>query len=167
LTVTLEDRYGEAEAAAEAKRRVKARRQPLILIALLNVLILGTGVTAMVDLRRLQTPQGTALRWAQAAVFGNCDDYLKYSVEDLTRTDERTPEQLCRDLRASTEPARSDALRIGLRLGRVLRQPYGAEVEIVLTRMKEPVQLDLRLVKVSGHWRVVRDRFTCASIGCA
>lgn len=165
--MTVDQRYAEAEAAAEAKRRVKARRQPLILIALVNSLVLGTGATAMVDLRRLQTPEGTALRWAQAAVFGDCDDYLQFSVGDRTRPEERTPDQLCRDLRASTEPARSDALRIGLRLGRVLRQPYGAEVELVLTRMNEPVQLDLRLVKVAGHWRVVRDPLTCASIGCA
>ncbi len=162
-----ERRYGEMEAAAEGARRARARRQPLILIGLVNALVLGTGVTASIDLRRLQTPGGTALRWTQAAVFGDCDDYLAYSVPDSTTADERSPSELCRDLRASTEQARADSVRIGLQLGRVLPQPYGVEVEIVLSRSGTPVPLAMRLVQVDGHWRVVRNELTCASVGCA
>ena len=120
---SVEARYAELEAVAEAKRRVKAKRQPLLLMGLVNALVLGIGVTAMVDLRRLQTPEGTALRWTQAAVFGDCDDYLSYSVGDRTRSDERSPDELCRDLRASTRQARAESARIGLTLGRVLTQP--------------------------------------------
>jgi hypothetical protein len=164
---TLEDRYGEAEAAEEARRRAKLRRQPIILLLVVNTLLLGTALTAMVDLRRLQTPGGTALTWTQAAVFGVCDDYLHYSVADVSRPDERTPDELCRDLRASTAQARTDSLKIGLRLSRVRLQDHGAEVDIVLTRSSQPVRVALRLLKIDGRWRVVRDQDTCASIGCA
>lgn len=163
----VERRYAELEAAAEVKRRTKARRQPWILIGLVNALVIGTGITAAVDLRRLQTPEGTALRWTQAAVFGDCDDYRAFSVADRTRPDDRSSQELCRDLRAATQSARSDALKIGLKLGRVRRQPYGAEVEIVLTRKGQTVPVALRLVKVDGDWRVVRDQGTCSAVGCA
>jgi len=34
--------------------------------------VLAVGVVAAVDLRRLQTPHGTALAWTGAAIFGDC-----------------------------------------------------------------------------------------------
>ncbi len=164
---TLEDRYAELEAVAEAKRQAKQQRQRPLLIAVINALVLATGLTVMVDLRRLQTPEGTALRWTQAAVFGSCEDYLDYSVADSTGTDKRSPEELCRDLRSATAEARQESSKIGLELGRVLRRPFGAEVEIVLVRDRRSTPVAMRLVRVDGQWRVVRDQVTCASVGCA
>ena len=163
---TLQARWSEAEAVAEARRRTKARRQPLILLALLNVLVLGIGVTASVDLRRLNTPGGTSLRWVQSAVFGNCEDYLAYSVPDASVTDARPRSQLCRDLRAATATARADSSTIGLRLGGVVRSGNRAEVEITLLRSGTPTVVSLRTTRLGGHWRVVRDRVTCTVVGC-
>ena len=164
---SVEARYAAAEAAAEAKRRAKARRQPLLLIVLINALVLGIAITATVDLRRLQTPGGTALRWVQAAVFGDCGDYLMFSVPDPTRADSRPRDQLCRDLRASTLSARNEALKIGLTLGSTVSDGPGKRVEVTLTRKDVTTQLTLRLVRRAGHWRVLRDDLTCSSVGCA
>ena len=164
---TVEERYAVAEAAAEAKRRAKAKRQPLLLIALINALVLGIALTATVDLRRLQTPGGTALRWVQAAVFGDCGDYLMFSVPDQSRADSRSHAQLCRDLRASTSSARDEALKIGLALGATEADGGGERVEITLTRKGVKSRLILRLVKRGGRWRVLRDELTCGSVGCA
>lgn len=164
---SVEEQFRAMEAEAEERRRAKARRQPLLLIALVGTLVLGIGITAAVDLRRLATPGGTALKWTQAAVFGDCEDYLRYSVAERTSSDERSPDELCRDLRASTAKARADSITIGLELGRVLDQPYGAEVEVVLTRDKTPTSVAMKLVKVDGRWRVVRNALTCSSVGCA
>ena len=163
---TVQARWSQAEAAAEARRSTKARRQPLILLALLNVLVLGIGVTASVDLRRLNTPGGTSLRWVQSAVFGNCEDYLTYSVSDASVVDARSRAQLCRDLRAATVAARADSSTIGLRLGRIVRSGDRAEVEITLLRSGAPTVVSLRTTRLGGHWRVVRDRLSCASVGC-
>jgi hypothetical protein len=163
----LEERYVEAERASEAKRQARARRQPLILIVLVNVLVIAIGATAVIDLRRLETPGGTALRWAQAAVFGDCSDYLTYSVPDAAVQDSRSDDQLCQDLRAATAAARNETLRIGLTLGRVLGTGDRAEVELVLTRKGVVNHVSMRVAKSGGHWRVVRDGLTCGSIGCA
>lgn len=165
--MSTEQRYAEAEAAAEVKRRAKAKRQPLLLIALINALVLGIAVTATVDLRRLQTPGGTALRWVQAAVFGDCADYRTFSVADPTRGDTRSADQLCRDLRASTASARSEALKIGLTLGSTVSDGPSKRVEVTLTRKDVKTRLTLRLIRRDGHWRVLRDELTCNSVGCA
>jgi hypothetical protein len=141
-------------------------RQPLVLIALVNVLILGIASVAVIDLRRLQTPGGTALRWLQAAVFGSCDDYLTYSVAD--RPDPRSRDQLCQDLRASTQQARKQALSIGLALRRVAPvEAGGDQVDIALTREGVTTTVVMHLVRREGRWRVLRDELTCRSVGCA
>lgn len=145
------------------KRQERLRRQPLILVTLLNVLVLGIGVTAAVDLRRLQTPGGTALRWAQAAVFGDCDDYRAFSVPDPSVPDPRSPEQLCQDLRAATAQARNENLRIGL----TVSSTSPGVVHLVLTRKDVQTPVQLRVRRVAGQWRVVRDSLTCGSLGCA
>ena len=164
--MTLEQRWLEQEVEAAAARQRKARRQRPLLIGVVGGLVLATGLTATVDLRRLRTPGGTALKWTQAAVFGECDDYLRYSVEDAGLGDERTDDQLCRDLRAATEQARADSVSIALELGPVRERGGTADVEITLTRSKEPVVVEMRLVRRDGRWVVVRDAGTCASVGC-
>src|SRR4051795_7892826 len=140
MTVELEARYAELEAAAEERRRgregraaplllrlgggvgagrgARMRRQPLFLIGLVGVLVLGIGIVSSIDLRRLRTPQGVALRWTQAAVFGDCDDYLHFSVG----TDDRSRDELCRDLRAATADARRHNIDIGLHVREVEEQ---------------------------------------------
>ncbi len=162
----IEWRYREAEALAEARRRVKMRRQPWLLLGLVNVLIIGTGLTAAVDLRRLQTPGGAALAWTQAAVFGDCEDYLSFSLPQDGLEDRRTPVELCQDLRAATAQARAQSLTIGLTRGRVTQTGDRASVDLVVTRQAVPLSVTVSMVRDDGQWKVVRDDDACR-IGCA
>jgi hypothetical protein len=165
----VEERYRAMEAEAEQARRRKQRRQPLILIALVNALVLLTGVTVTLDLRRLQTPGGTSLAWVQAAVFGDCEKYRTYSVADPASSapDRRTTEERCRDLRAATATARADSIRVKLTLGEVQRTGDTAQVAVELTRSGTQERLLLTLVRADGRWRVVRDAAVCAQLVCA
>lgn len=165
----VEERYRQAEAEAEVVRRRKQRRQPLILIGLINALILLTAGTVTLDLRRLQTPGGTSLAWVQAAVFGDCDKYRSYSVADPSASapDRRTASERCRDLRAATATARADSLRVKLTLGKVEQSGDTARVAIALTQDRAAKQLLLHLVHSRGRWRVVRDAAICAQVVCA
>ncbi len=163
----VEWRYREAEALEEERRRRKMRRQPWLLIGLVQVLVIGTALTAAVDLRRLRTPGGVALAWTQAAVFGDCDDYLRYSVSPPdTVPDRRTAEQVCTDLRAATEQARAQSLTIGLTRGAVVESGDRATVDLTVTRRAEPLTVRVDLVRTGGRWRVVRDAEACR-LGCA
>ena len=165
----VEERYRRQEAEAEQVRRRKQRRQPLILIGLVNTLILLTGVTVTVDLRRLQTPGGTSLAWVQAAVFGDCEKYRTYSVADPASAapDRRTTQERCRDLRAATAAARADSIRVKLTLGEVKLFGSRASVTVVLTQDGKEKQLSLGLVRSDGRWRVIRDSSVCAQLVCA
>jgi hypothetical protein len=164
-TLDVEARYAELEAVADAKRKQKMRRQPFYLIAIVNLLVIGVAATAMVDLRRLRTPGGVALRWTQSAVFGDCDDYLSYSV--AVDPEPRGRAELCKDLRSLTEPARRNNLQIGLALGGVRTSGDTANVTVTLTRKEIPTVLRLRLERRGGDWKVLRDNATCGSVGCA
>jgi hypothetical protein len=159
----LEARYAELEAAAEATRRARLRRQPLILIALTAALVIGTGLVASVDLRRLQTPQGVALRWTQAAVFGDCGDYLHYSTGPL----DRPRSDVCSSLRVATEDARKHNAEIGLRVTSVTTRGASAVVVMRISRKDGTRTALLDLRRTGGRWRVVRDAGSCAAVGCA
>ena len=145
----------------------KARRQRVMLLAVINALTLAVGVVATVDLRRLATPGGTALRWVQAAVFGDCADYLEFSVPATDPPEERSRSELCRDLREATQDARRDQLRIGLRLGPVTSGTTEALAQVDLSRDGKDTPEHVHLVRRDGHWRVLRDQATCSSVGCA
>lgn len=145
----------------------KAHRQQALLLAVVNALVLGIGVVATVDLRRLATPGGTALRWVQAAVFGDCGDYLQFSLPASDAPDKRSDSELCQDLRTATAQARADQLTIGLHLGPVAASRSDALVSVVLTRSGKESRVNVHLVRRDGHWRVVRDAATCSSVGCA
>lgn len=158
----------DATSAAEERawlERVRARnrRQPVILIIVFNLLIALVGWTAVTDLRRLQTPGGTGLRWLQAAVFGDCDDYLTYSLPDPERPDRRSREQFCQDLRSTSVAAKAEQLKIGFEL----RQVRADRVRLQLTRKGVTRTVELHMVRHEGKWRVLRDAVTCGSAGCA
>jgi hypothetical protein len=163
----LEARYAELEAAAEEKRRARMRRQPLILIALLQFLVVGIGLVAAVDLRRLETPQGVALRWTQAATFGSCDDYLHFSIGTSIGTDDRSRAELCRALRAMTEDARLNNAQIGLAVRHVSRHGSTAVVRLDVSHNKDVRHAVLDLRRAGGRWVVVRDATSCATVACA
>lgn len=146
-----------------AQGSARSRTQVSLLLVILNTLVLLVAFTVVVDLRRLQTPQGVALRWFQAAVFGDCGDYLHFSVRDPARSDSRTHQQLCSDLRRASAAARGDSLNIGFRLGEI----DGDQVHLVFTRQGVTKDVVVHLGRLSGHWKVIRDAVTCGSVGCA
>lgn len=166
-TADLETRYAELEAAAEERRRARMRRQPLLLIGLVGALVVGIGIVSSIDLRRLQTPQGVALRWTQAAVFGDCEDYLHFSVGPAGGTEDRSRAKLCRDLRAATADARRHNIEIGLRVRATTRSGSRATVALDLTRKGDTRRAQVDLRRAGGRWVVERDATTCAGVGCA
>lgn len=159
----LDARYAELEAAADDKRRARMRRQPLLLIGLLGALVLGIGAVASVDLHRLRTPQGVALRWAQAALFGDCGDYLRFSTGPV----DRPQAELCRDLRSATAQARRDNVQIGLKVRSVTVRGSTAVVVLDVTRTGVVQHATVDEQRSGGRWRVVRDATSCAVLGCA
>jgi hypothetical protein len=144
-----------------AARRARARWQVLILLLVIDVLVLAVGLISMVDLRRLQTPEGTALRWVQASVVGSCDDYLDYSVASPDRPDPRTEDEICRDLRVRAK--KDSGQTYDLRLKAV----NATKVQISLTRGDRTADVEVDLVRRDGAWRVLRNALTCDSVGCA
>lgn len=144
-----------------------SRRQRVLLLAVVNALVLAIGIVAAVDLRRLQTPGGTALRWVQAAVFGDCADYLEFSVPDANSQDPRSPDELCKDLDRAAADARLHQLSIGLHRGAVTEDGDEATAVVTLTRDGKAVPMTIHLVRRDGAWRVLRDATTCSSVGCA
>lgn len=145
----------------------RTHRQVATLLVVVNLLVLGIGAVACVDLRRLKTPGGTALRWIQAAVFGDCDDYRSFSLTSSSRPEARSDGELCQDLRAATAPARQEQLTIGLRLERVTERGSDATAALTLTRDGKDTTVTVHLVRRDGAWKVLLDERTCSSVGCA
>jgi hypothetical protein len=108
---TTEQRWAEAERSLDAQTARRVRRTPGVVIGILALLVLAVGLTAAVDLRRLQTPRGASLAWTEAAVFGDCRTY--FALSRPVDVDARSERDQCRQLR------RSNGRRAG-RLRRVL-----------------------------------------------
>jgi hypothetical protein len=162
--------YAQAEEKLEGVKAQRVRRGPVSLIAVCLGLSLVVGLVAAVDLRRLQSPQGTALAWTGAAVFGDCTGYLELSVPDPAAVvpDRRSDDELCRDLRARTEDARGDAPRIDILAAKgveVDEERATVEVQVLRPARTRTVVLDLR--RQDDGWVVVRTAPTCLAVGCA
>lgn len=155
----LEQRYAELERTLQPQRARSIARGPIGLIGVCLVLSLAVGTVAAVDLRRLQTPRGTALAWTGAAVFGDCTAYERLSFEDV---DART----CRALRASTAQAREQAAGIGIDVLSVQRRGREATVRVQVRRGAGTEQVDLLLRRKGDGWAVVRSAEVCAAVGC-
>ena len=129
---------------------------------MLIVLSLAVGVVAAVDLRRLQTPRGTALAWTGAAVFGDCTAYERLSVAD----DDRSDEQVCRALREGTEQAREQSGEIGIDVLDVERRGREATVEVEIRRGDDTDRVELPLRRKGDGWAVVLTDEVCEAVGC-
>ena len=138
------------------------RRQPLLLIGLVGLLVLGTGIVSSIDLRRLRTPQGVALRWTQAVTFGDCDDYFHFSTGPTTGP----RAERCRRLRAATEDAREHNIEIGLTVRHVRRLGATAVVLLDVSRKGDVRHAQVDLVRRDGRWVVLRDATSCAALPC-
>jgi hypothetical protein len=149
--------YARLEAQHEQRRVRTARRGPVSLIAVCLGVALVVGVTAAIDLRRLRTPEGTAVAWTGAAVFGDCTGYRELGPE--------LDQQACRDLREATREARERPdVEISARSARV--RGDRAEVALEVVRRGVPQRLAVPLVRVDGRWRAAPDDALCAVVYC-
>ena len=154
-------RYAAAERALEPQRQRSIARGPIGLVAVLVLLSLAVGIVAAVDLRRLQTPTGTALAWTGAAVFGDCTAYDRLSVA----SDDRDEDVRCATLLAKTEEARQTAGQIGIDVVSVEQRGREASVEVEVRRPSGTRRAVLPLQRKGDGWAVVLDDRVCALVG--
>lgn len=164
MSSDLERRYAELERSLEPQRARSIARGPIGLIGVLVVLSLAVGVVAAVDLRRLQTPRGTALAWTGAAVFGDCIAYERLSIPD--EPEQRSDHEICRRLFASTQEARQDAAAVGIDVVSVKQRGREATVEVEVRRDERTRTVDLPLRRKGDGWGVVLTDEVCAVVGC-
>lgn len=148
----------EDRLAAQQARRV--RRAPTVLLAVLNTLVLLVAITIAVDLRRLDTPGGAALSWAEAVTIGECHRYFLLSVPPQGVADPRDEDATCRALQAQAR-ARAGVGGTQVRLVRAAPGSAVVSVESGGTTREVPLRLVDR-----GRWRVVRDPSVCPALGC-
>ena len=132
---------------------------------MLVVLSLAVGIVAAIDLRRLQTPRGTALAWTGAAVFGDCTAYDRLSIAPDSET--RSEAAVCRDLRAATADARAAAATTGIDVLSVDQSGRDATVEVQVRRGDDETSVELPLRRKGDGWGVVLTDEVCRVVGCA
>ncbi len=132
---------------------------------MLVVLSLAVGTVAAIDLRRLQTPRGTALAWTGAAVFGDCTAYDRLSIAPAS--ERRSDAAVCRALRASTEDARAAAATIGIELRSVEQRGREATAVVEIRRGQDETSVELPLRRKGDGWGVVLTDQVCRDVGCA
>ena len=157
-------RYAALERSLEPQRARSIARGPIGLIGVLIVLALAVGVVAAVDLRRLQTPRGTALAWTGATVFGDCVAHERLSISE--QPDVRSDEEICRDLREDTEQARENSAQIAIDVLSVEQRGREATVEVRIRRPEGETTIALPLRRKGDGWGVVLTGEVCRAVGC-
>jgi hypothetical protein len=158
--------YAQAERKLEGDRARSVSRGPVTLVAVLVALSLAVGITAAVDLRRLETPLGTALGWTGAAVYGDCEAYLRLSEADPLVPELRSDAEVCEALQARTAEARAMPASIDIRADAGPQTGDVAEVPVTITRPGGARSIVLPLQRRGGDWRVVRSADVCRVVGC-
>ena len=160
----LEQRYRELEGRKEVPLATRVRRGQVGLLLALLLSVLLAGVTAAVDLRRLQTPLGTAQAWSEATVFGDCDRHLALSVPGDAGQPPRA--EVCRSLAERSASARDPSTRTRVSTRLVSDQGRRAVVRAELSAPAlATTTTDLRLRRRGDGWVVVRDAAACR-LGC-
>lgn len=148
------------EDALEAARvRKRLRRNGVILIVILDLLVIAVGLSGAGDLRRMSTPAGAAAAWADAASAGDCDRYL----------DLETPRRRAADLAGITLDADTKSQHAGLcdrvvnawgslstRSSAVVATRVGSEIVRITVAGPgvAPVSGDVVMTHGGGRWRV-------------
>lgn len=158
--------YARLEQSLEPERQRSIARGPIGLLAVLIVLSLAVGITAAVDLNRLQTPRGAALGWSSAVLFGDCEAYRRLSVAPPEAAAPRPEEEVCADLRRETEPARESPTEYDVELLSVEQDGDEATGTVRLTRPDGPLEVELPLRRAGDGWVVVRTFELCLEVGC-
>ena len=162
---TVEERWAAAERTLERGQRKRMRRTPGVVVGITGLLVLAVGVTAAVDLHRLQTPRGASLAWTEAAVFGNCRAYL--ALSQPVGREARSDDTVCRALHARTADARDNPDRFDVEAGAVEQSGRTAKVLVRVRRPDATTQVALHLVRRGNDWLVLLDKAACGQVGCA
>jgi hypothetical protein len=157
----LDRRFAEMERSLEPQRQRSIARGPIGLIAVLLLLSLAVGVVAAIDIRRLQTPRGTALAWTGAAVFGDCTAYDRLSIGAA----DGSASKRCAVLRQRTQQARDTAAQIGIDVLSVQQRGRAASVEVEVRRPSGRRSAVLPLRRKGDGWAVVLDDRVCRLVG--
>ena len=159
----IEERWRESERQMYAERAAKAARGRIITLAVLELLLLAVGIITVIDLRRLNTPEGAALAWTEAALFGECRGYSRLS---LPEPPEQGEDARCRELFEQATAARDEAsmIAINLRGSQIVGQT--ARVTVEVTGPTRTVQPTLKLRRQDDQWKVIRDEVACSAIRC-
>ena len=164
---TREERWARAELTIGVGDAKRVRRTPGVVIGITALLIIAVGVTAVVDLNRLQSPRGASLAWTEAAVFGDCRAYLALSRPVDPASERRSDDEICRVLRRETEDARNNSTRITIESGTAQEQGRTATALVSVEKPEGTVRVELHLVRRGDDWLVLRDEVACGQIGCA
>ncbi|HWH28880.1 MAG TPA: hypothetical protein VNU26_07955 [Mycobacteriales bacterium] len=151
--------YARAEQKNEQRKAATVRRGPTSLVAVCLGVALVVGVTAAIDLRRLQSPRGASLAWVSAAVFGDCTAYRQLSTAGLDDDE-------CLELRKRTEDARDEPDEIDIAVVEVVDDGDRARsvVRVRTDGRERRLRLDLR--RIDGDWRVEPDEAVCQAVYC-
>lgn len=161
--------YARQEERLDEVNAARVRRGPVSLVVVLLGVSLVVGITAAIDLRRLATPQGAALAWTSAALFGDCTAYRRLSLPDPQALvpDTRTEAELCAALQQRTADARSRPTQYGVTAGEAVEAGDTATVPIGLATPDGKQVVSVPLVREGDEWRVLRTRSICVVVGCA
>lgn len=159
MSDALEQRYAEMERSLEPQRARSIARGPIGLIGVCVVLSLAVGSVAAVDLRRLQTPRGTALAWTGSAVFGDCTAYDRLSFGGLTDAE-------CAQLLRATREAREDSSQYGIDVLDVQQRGREATVEVEVRTPDGADRVAVPLRRRGDGWAVERTDAVCDVVRC-
>lgn len=163
MTDGREAAYARLEEKNVVRTAATVRRGPVSLVAVMLLVALAVGVVAAVDLRRLQTPRGTALAFTGAAVFGDCTAYRELSVG----RDEGDEDARCLELRRLTEDNRARAGDVEITLVSAAERGDGARAVVRVRRPDEPArEVPLQLRRRGGGYAVELTEPTCAVLPC-
>ncbi|MDP3711569.1 MAG: hypothetical protein Q8R60_03670 [Mycobacteriales bacterium] len=165
MSPPVSERQLAGERKNEARTARQVRRTPVVVLGLLVVLTFAVGITAAIDLRRLDTPAGAAQGWVTATLSGDCARYRLLSTPD--EPESRGEQQLCDDLADVARERLAAAVRTRVRVvGDVVQEGGLARVSVELApEGGTAVVKQLRLVE-RDRWRVVRDAAACELVRC-
>lgn len=166
MSAPVSERQLAGERKNERRTAGQVRRTPAVVVGLVVVLTFAVGITAAIDLRRLDTPAGAAQGWVTATLAGDCDRYRLLSTPDVAES--RSDDELCDDLAEAAAAGRPAAVRTRVRVvGDVEVEGDRARVRVELAPdAAAPRVVDLQLVD-RDRWRVVRDAEACRLVRCA
>ena len=160
---SISDRQLAGEQRNEDRKQRAIRRTPAVVVSLVAVLALVFGISAVVDMRRLDSPEGTTRAWVQAALAADCDRYADLSVPP--EGEKALTADQCDLLKAAVRGL-TGTVTVTVS-GVALLPSQGATADVTVTAPGGAQRASrIELSKTSGDWRVVRTPSTCALLTC-